>query len=257
MIPQPRIAITLALSTIAASAGSSITNPSNPETLTTSEDPISVRAAIYLWATDLNGEMSIRGNTFPVDVGFDQLVDKIDFAFMGLLEVGHGKWSVATDLFYAKLSSDASTNRVNAESELEQLIGNFVVCYRWIDQDKTRFDTFAGARVNWMETDVDLEFRNGTTWSGSGDQTWIDPIIGMRFQNNFSERFFFRALGDIGGGGISSDITWQAMGAVGYHINERSSVALGYRAIGTDYSHNEIRYDITSHGLLLGYEYKF
>jgi opacity protein-like surface antigen len=56
---------------------------------------------------------------------------------------------------------------------------------------------------------------------------------------------------------MASDFTWQAMASIGYHINDSSSVALGYRAIGTDYTNNDITYDVTSHGLLLGYEMKF
>ena len=64
-------------------------------------------------------------------------------------------------------------------------------------------------------------------------------------------------LSDIGGFGVSSDITWQAMASLGYHVSDKGSVGLGYRALGTDYTSGSSTYDVISHGLLLGFEYKF
>jgi len=56
---------------------------------------------------------------------------------------------------------------------------------------------------------------------------------------------------------VSSDFTWQALAALGYHLNDSASVLLGYRGIGTDYEDGAFAYDVISHGLLLGFEYKF
>lgn len=79
----------------------------------------------------------------------------------------------------------------------------------------------------------------------------------MRFQQELPNRFFLRAVGDIGGFGISSDLTWQALAGLGYHINDAAAVVLGYRGIGTDYEDGPFGYDVISHGILLGFEYKF
>ena len=70
-------------------------------------------------------------------------------------------------------------------------------------------------------------------------------------------QFFSRGVGDIGGFGITSDLTWQAMAILGYHINESGSVILGYRGIGTDYTDGDFGYDVINHGVVLGFEYKF
>lgn len=252
------LSATLLLSAIPAIAGSTIPNLTDTATVTTTtEDGWRYGTSVYIWATDLSGDMTVHGKTVPVDIGFDKLLDHIDYAFMGTFEIGKGRWSVLSDLFYAKLSAENTILRSSAETELEQLIGNLAVTYRWIDTGTTRFDTYAGARLNWMETDVEIHRPTGKTWSGSGDQTWIDPIIGVRFQQDLSDKFFFRTVADIGGFGVSSDLTWQAMAAFGYRVSEHGAVGIGYRALGTDYSHNNLTYDIVSHGLLLGYEYRF
>jgi opacity protein-like surface antigen len=128
-----------------------------------------------------------------------------------------------------------------------------------METSTTRLDTYAGARVNWMETDVDINGKGpfGKSFSESGDKTWVDPIIGFRVHHDLNEKWFVRALADIGGFGVSSDITWQGMASLGYRVTDNASVGLGYRGIGTDYTSGTTTYDVISHGLLLGFEYKF
>jgi hypothetical protein len=65
------------------------------------------------------------------------------------------------------------------------------------------------------------------------------------------------APADIGGFGVSSDLTRQALAALGYHINDDAAVVLGYRGIGTDYEDGSFAYDVISHSILLGFEYRF
>jgi len=212
---------------------------------------------MYGWFTRLDGDMTFRGTTVPVDVPFDKIFDNLKFTFMGLVEVGKGRWSFMSDLFYAKLEPSTSNQLGTFESQIEQFIGNFAVFYNIVETSTTRFDTYAGARVNWMETDVDIRLNNRPAFSESADKTWIDPIIGFRVHHDITDKWFIRALADIGGFGISSDITWQGMASLGYRLTDKASVGLGYRGIGTDYSSGGTTYDVISHGLLLGLEYRF
>jgi hypothetical protein len=245
------------LSAIPASAGSTVPSLTNAEPVASSESGWRVRTAIYGWGTSLNGDVTLRGNNVPVDVGFSDILQKIDFAFMGAVEVGNGKWSFLADLFYAELSANNTKRGILFDCQLNQFVGNFIVAYNVIDTAPTRFDVYAGARVNSMDTELNIDFPILPDISDSARKTWVDPIIGVRFQRELSDKFFFRALGDIGGFGIESDLTWQAMAAIGYRVNNNGSVVLGYRGIGTDYSSGGFGYDVISHGLLLGFEYKF
>jgi hypothetical protein len=140
---------------------------------------------------------------------------------------------------------------------MNQFIGNFMVTYRALDTPCTSLDVYAGARVNSLDADVDIAFRLIPPRSVSASETWVDPIIGARFQQELSDSFFFRAVADIGGFGIESDRTWQALAALGYRLGENGSVVLGYRGIGTDYSSGGFTYDVISHGVLLGLEWRF
>jgi hypothetical protein len=251
------IALPLLLAAIPANAGTTI--PELTSTRTVAPD-WQVRAALYGWGTALDGDVTLRGFNAPVDVGFDDIFDKIDFAFMGVVEAGCGKWSVLTDLFYADLGADNTKGDLKFDAELKQFIGNFVIVRNVIDDPCRRFDAYAGARVNSIDIDLNV-VRTGLlrtqVFSDSDGETWVDPIIGARFQQQLPNQFFLRAVGDIGGFGVSSDLTWQAVVALGYHIGDSASLALGYRAIGTDYEDGQFGYDVISHGILLGFEYRF
>lgn len=245
------------LSIIPASAGSSIPSLNNLEPVASTESGWRFRTAIYGWGTALDGDVTLAGRNAPVSASFGDVFENLDYAVMGAVEIGNGRWSFLADLFYANLSISNVRGDTLIDCELNQFIGNFIVAYNIIDAAPTRFDVYAGARVNSMDTELDINFPILPDFSGSESKTWVDPIIGVRLQQELTNKIFFRALGDIGGFGIESDLTWQAMAAIGYRVNNHGSIVLGYRGIGTDYSDGGFGYDVISHGLLLGFEYKF
>lgn len=251
------IASALLLPSFAAEAGTMMPSTKSQDTITT-DSGWNVRIASYGWFTAMDGDIAVAGNFAPVDVKFSDIIDKIDFAFMGVIEVGRGDWSFASDLFYAKLSTDNNIGATLFDVEMQQFIGNFVIIRNMIDDGTTRFDVYGGARVTYLDTEILIDrpipFMD---INASESKTWVDPIIGVRYNRNLSEKLYFRGVADIGGFGIQSDFTWQAYAALGYRLNEKSAISVGYRAIGTDYTDGGFTYDIVSHGLLLGYEYKF
>jgi hypothetical protein len=259
MNPKTIITSAVLLSAIPAIAGTTAPSLDNTELVATTDSGWRVSTSLYGWFTRLDGDMTFHGTTVPVDVPFDKIFDNLKFTFMGLVEVGKGRWSFMSDVFYARLEPSASTQLATFDSQIEQFIGNFAVFYRIVETPTSRFDTYGGARVNWMETDVDIQGKGpfGKSFSESADKTWVDPIIGVRFHHDLTDKFFIRGLADVGGFGISSDITWQGMASLGYRVTKNASVGLGYRALGTDYTSGSTTYDVVSHGLLLGLEYKF
>jgi opacity protein-like surface antigen len=254
---KPLIAFATAALMSALPATAGCTALGQAQVTATTDSGWEVRTALYGWGTMLEGDVTLRGIDAPVDVSFGDILNNLDYAVMGVVEVGRGKWSFLTDLFLAQLSADASSGNLDFDVQLNQFIGNFVITRNIINDPRTRFDVFAGARVNSMDMDLDIETNRLGTFSGSQDKTWVDPVIGARFQRELSDRFFVRALADIGGFGVSSDLTWQALAALGYHINDAASVALGYRGLGTDYEAGDFGYDVISHGVIIGFEYKF
>ncbi len=83
---------------------------------------------------------------------------------------------------------------------------------------------------------------------------WADAVVGARAMVDVHPRFQLVATGDVGGFGIGSaaDLTWQALGAVGWRISESWALQLGYRAIGIDLDRGVNALDIVTHGPVLG-----
>jgi opacity protein-like surface antigen len=218
--------------------------------------PWSCRVALYGWVQALEGDVSARGISTPVDAGFDDILRNLDLAVMGVIEVGYGRWSLFADSSYVELGVSEPTPfglvAPSFDVNLTEFLGNYALAYEVLRTDSKRLDVYAGARVTWL----DLEFDLGPI-NRSADQRWVDPIVGARYQAELGHSLFMRCVGDIGGFGVSSDLTWQAMAGFGYRFNERSSVLLTYRALSTDYSNGGFKFDVLSHGPLLGLEFRF
>jgi len=60
-----------------------------------------------------------------------------------------------------------------------------------------------------------------------------------------------------GGFGVSSDFDWDLLAAAGYQFNNSISAALGYRALGVNYSHEDFVFDVVQHGPIAGVVIRF
>lgn len=217
----------------------------------------------YAWITALQGDMRIGNLPIPVDVSFSDAidgVDEIDMAFMGGLEAGRGRWSLGVDLTYAKISDDyAGGGNVFDSFRLEQtqwMINPFV-SYQMVKASHWHLDAIAGARINIFEMDVTGRFASGGQVTVGGSREWVDPIVGLRGSWDLTDRLTAGFRGDIGGFGVSSDFTWQAYAGLGWKMTPRSSLAVGYRGLGTDYSRGGFGSDIVTHGPLIGLQITF
>ena len=214
------------------------------------------RCAVYGWAQGLDGDLTIRHIPLPVDVGFDDILEDLDIAFMGAFEFGRDRWSILTDINYSELESNVPLPPASplAAGNLtqQQLLANVLFCYNVAESDTYRFDVCAGARFNWLEADL-----SAGPLTRSEAESWCDPIIGARLRMELSRSFYLRAAADIGGFGAASDLTWQTMAGIGWQFSESGGAFLGYRAIGTDYSKGGFGYDVTAHGPVIGAEFRF
>ncbi|HEY8960662.1 MAG TPA: hypothetical protein VIM57_00550 [Luteolibacter sp.] len=251
----PLLCLTLAIPATAVAGTPASELARTPAPITVVETPTwSYRVALYGWAQSLDGDVTVRGVAAPVDLKFNDLLQDLDMAFMGLAEVKRGRWGLLVDVNYAHVSDslDPPFGGGSIEFHMRQWLINGYATYDIVHDGATDLDVFAGARFNSME--LELETGLGTR---ANDKQWIDPVIGLRFQRSLSESFFFRAIGDIGGFGVSSDLTWQAFAGFGWRFRSNGNALLGYRAIDTDYDHGSFQYDVTAHGPVLGVEFTF
>ena len=71
----------------------------------TVESPWSFTIAPYVWGAGINGEVGAFGlPTVEVDASFSEIFDHLDFGAMLVSELRYGRFGIATDLVFVKLS---------------------------------------------------------------------------------------------------------------------------------------------------------
>jgi len=192
-------------------------------------------AAIYLWATSMDGTVSVRGQSGNVSVPFSELFGDLTGAFMGRFEARKGKWGVLVDIFWCSLE-DTSTGplggaiKVDFDLFLATVTGSYELVVRG-EREKGRFelDAYAGVRVYSTHTTVTT-----TVGHNSDSSAWVDPIVGLDLRYGI-EKWLFRVRADIGGFDLSSELAWSVTVGVRYQFTKLFSAGVGYGWLDVDY----------------------
>lgn len=86
---------------------------------------------------------------------------------------------------------------------------------------------------------------------------WIDPIIGLRGQVNFTRWLFAAAQADVGGFGAGSQITWNTQATLGVNFSRNIGFEAGYRYMYIDYDKDNFLYNVNMPGVFAGILLKF
>ena len=141
----------------------------------------------------------------------------------------------------------------------------------------TAVDLIAGARYWYMRPDIDLGvtatvsipvLNLARTGSGqvSASKTidWWDPLVGLRLRHKLAPGQELELRGDIGGFGVGSRLTWQAIAAYNFEmqlLGFKLNSYIGYRALSIDYQEGSgnqtIALDLITHGPVVGMNYRW
>jgi hypothetical protein len=236
---------------------SGIASAADPVPPPAGEEGWTFMAAPYLWASGIEGEIGLFG--FPeqdVDIRFRDVLKNLGMGFMGVAEARNGPFSIGLDVVYAKLNTSIDTPRgilaTAIDPEVETFMGTVVVGYSVVHGENVTVDLAAGVRL-WS-VDNDFEFVGGALngVSVSDGDSWLDPVVGTKFQADIGSDFYLSGWAFVGGFGVSSDFMWDAMGGLGYRIDEHKSFFVGYRAVDVEFKNDGFVYDVTQMGPVLG-----
>jgi len=246
---------------LTALAGTPATAPTPvDESSAKSDSPWRFRLAPYAWLTSTSG--SIGAGPLSADAGMDSstILSHLQFGAMLDAEIAYDRWSFENDLIYARFTSAKDTPGPlfgELKSTLYELYWTSYLGYRFIRTDRFFADLQAGFRM--VSMGLDLELTPGILPGRSRyfTRTWIDPVIGLRTRTNITDWLFIPLRGDIGGFGANSELTWQAFGGVGFQISRWAAFVVGYRTLGYNYDQANFKYNVNTHGPLLGFDFTF
>ena len=216
-------------------------------------------APFYLWGVNLDGDLSVGPATAQIKVPFENVFDSLEGAFIVHFEtVYKSQWGFLVDINHLDLESHMSLPMgVSSTVDLNLTLSEFSGYYR-LQRDTHKVDFIAGVRYVNMENNVSI---TGGPTLIDADKDWLDPLIGARWVWEFSDGWSLIARGDIGGFGVGSDFTWQALGIVEWQPWKYVSILAGYRALYMDYQDGSGRdyfnFDATIHGPVLGLNFKW
>jgi len=215
-------------------------------------------APLYLWAIKIDGDMGIRGQTAQVGVEFSDIWDNLEgvftLRFNGLYK---NKFGFVFDYNYLDVGTELVSGMANVQVGFKSQIINLGGTYRFIDGPH-KLDGVAGIRYTVMDAGINLR---DVGIKLDGDQDWVDPIVGLRYSHKFADKWSLSLYGDIGGFGVSSDLTWQGFGLIDFQPWKNVAFVAGYRAIGTDYETgseiDKFTFDATVHGPIMGVDIRW
>ncbi|MDH3596004.1 MAG: hypothetical protein OEM93_14275 [Rhodospirillales bacterium] len=238
-------------------------------------DDWTFQLAPYLWATQVEGDATFRGQEGELDLSFGDIWDELDGFLMVEGEVRKGRLGAFANLVYGTISPSFDTVLSSIDTDITYSSVGFGGYYRLGPYDLSSavesdgplliVDLYAGARYTHLDVDVDLDLGPGPSRSLAGDEGWIDPIVGLRTMWQLTPRWSITAYGDVGGFGVGSDFSWLANALVGYRFDlfgeKDSKFLVGYRALYQDYSSgsggNKFAWDVTIHGPLVALAVEF
>jgi len=237
-------------------------------TMTFAEEPSSETknwewnlAPFYLWAVSVDGDQTVGSNTGDIKVDFSDIIDKLEGAFIVNFQgVYQNRWGFIFDYTYLHLSDD-DTNSVgiNKDVDLKLNLAELDGFYRW-NYLKHNFDGRIGLRLISMDATVKLE---PVSREAGEVKQWVDPIVGLRWGWHFADQWGLKLSGDMGGFGLGSDFTWQAVGIIHWQPFKHASFFGGYRALYIDYddgskgSEDYYKLDATMHGPIVGVNFRW
>ncbi len=251
----------------------------------------SYRFTPYGWLTALNGTQTVRGRSVKVDASFADIVEKSDtlVGLMGDVEARNGPLALMGNVVWSSIGFERNDVRTRTPApgvtttvgralglDIQMAIAEVGAAYEVARFGALAFDVLGGARYWYQEADLsfevdrtigiaDLEVAGARAFARSGSVDWLDPMLGARLRCTVAPGHELWLRGDIGGFGVGSDVSWQAIGAYGFEFGTYQGITfsgvVGYRALYVDYVQGEGRqryeFDMLQHGPVLGLSARF
>lgn len=204
----------------------------------------------YFFLSGLSGSITVDPLTFPVNSSFSTLLQNVKIGGFISFTAEKGQWGLNSDFQYINLYGE-SEGLENTSLDLKNIIGELDVIFRPEMAPNLRF--LLGVRAysvsqNFVLAGVSLPEASVTVW---------DPVIGAFGSWALHNRWDFELRGDIGGFGISSEATYQMMGAFRFGLGESTSIPFGYRILGYQIQTGGVLMNTRMMGAFIGFDFRF
>ena len=215
----------------------------------------------YLWASGMTVDVETpQGEDIKVEESFTDILDMLKFTFMGAVDARKGRFVTLHDLIYlsteSKTTGSIGPGLVEAEVDMKTLSMTHLAGYRVVDKGPLFFDVMGGARITHLKAELEL---SGPLMSieRESSETKVSPVIASRFRLPLGDRWGLALYGDLGGFGITADISWQLLGTVQYDLSDHWRLLAGWRHFEAHQDENGFDVELAIDGPFLTAAYRF
>jgi len=214
------------------------------------------QATPYVWMTGLRGNVRpVQGApTVHVNNSFSEVLENLDAAFFLNATARKDRWVLHGDLSHAATSDSVELPLgLTANAQVKQSSLSLLGGYTWLPKPDATVDLMAGMR--WWR--IRAEVKIPPVLQASSNTSFVDPVLAIRWYQDWAPRWSTMVYGDVGGFGIGSHSTWQAVGTLNYQMTPQAYLSLGYRYLSVDYRKNGKSLDFSMSGPMLGATWRF
>jgi opacity protein-like surface antigen len=215
--------------------------------------------APYVWGSAMEGTVGIGPVAAEAEMSFSDILDDLEFGFMGMYRASRDRYSITVDAIYmglgatekgpdGTLKADIDVDQIGLEADFGYAVGD-------------RVTLFGGLRYVSLDADLRVTGPLGNELSASEEQDWVDPVVGAIYSWPFADQWTLNLRGDIGGFGVGSDFAWQGMATLRWQFSPRTSLGIAYRYLDMDYEDGKgsdyFKYDMAMSGPAMGVIFTF
>jgi hypothetical protein len=197
----------------------------------------------YVWLTGVKGTINLNnGLAKSADYSSSDVLSNLKSGAMIAAEAHKGNWGIMGDLVSATLQNSGSIPVAGGAAivadkiTLQQTILTGAFTYTLANTKDAYADALLGVRA------IDVTATLSGNLVGTPDKesiskktSTIDPIIGAKGRYRIADSsWYIPAYADIGGGGGTTNMTWQLMAGIGKTFNKVVDASLTYRALYYD-----------------------
>lgn len=211
----------------------------------------------YLWGSGVKSTLNFDNRYVKTaDLSASNVISNLKTGAMIAGEAHYGNWGVMADLISATLQKSGEipvTMPTRRDGDMRAKIGNTAtlqntiftaaVSYTALRNKDAYVDGLVGFRTISSTASMALNVvGTPVTLNTSQTTTTTDPVLGLKGRYRIADSTWYLPFyGDIGSGGGTTNLTWQAMFGVGKTFAKWVDVSLTYRAL---------YYDMNGGGLL-------
>ena len=216
---------------------------------------------LYGWVPGLDATIATNYGDLKASPSGGDILSGLNMAFMGVFEAGKGRWRFIKDILYVDLSEDKNTPFgvlfANGEIDTRMTAATGYVSYSVFESNAAKFEVAGGVRYFNLISNVTLEAGKLSTRTDRLSDDWFVPVIGLRGNWKFSDRWSATGFVDYGQSFNGSSETWQVLATMNYSFSDNWVARFGYRFMDVDKTVKWKDVDVGLSGPVIGISYQF